>query len=65
MTEQVQSVAALQDRLARTQAALRAVLYAHRGFADAVRMDTGRAYPWAPMDLAEETAAAALGDDAP
>lgn len=43
--------------------ALEGMLYAvchETGFAAAVRHDSGRAYPWAPLEIAEERARAAI-----
>lgn len=34
---------------------------AETGFANAVRLDSGSAYPWPALDIAEENASAALG----
>jgi len=44
-------------------AALEGLLYAvchETGFAAAVRQDSGMAYPWEPLDIAEERARAAI-----
>jgi len=43
--------------------ALEGMLYAvchETGFAAAVRHDSGKAYPWAPLEIAEERARAAI-----
>jgi len=40
--------------------ALREHMSAWGGFADAVRIDTQKAYPWPPGDIADENAQAAL-----
>lgn len=40
--------------------ALEAMVQAACGFAEAVRLDSGTAYPWPALDIAEEKARAAL-----
>ncbi len=60
--------AALQDRVARLEAAVTAMLNAvcgPTGFAEAVRHNSGQAFPWHSLDAAEAQARAALAEAAP
>lgn len=41
-------------------AALRQYMAAARGFSAAVRLDSGKAYPWPALDIATEEAAAVI-----
>jgi hypothetical protein len=53
----------MADEIERLREALRAMLHAvchETGFAAAVRANSGKAYPWEPLDAAEEQARAAL-----
>lgn len=53
-------------RVEALEAALRAMLHAvchETGFAAAVRQDSGLAYPWEPLDIAEAQARAALKEN--
>lgn len=50
-----------RDALAEENKALRAVRAAALGFADAVRLDAGKAYPWPALDIAEEALRAISG----
>lgn len=55
----------VSDEIERLREALRAMLHAvchETGFAAAVRANSGKAYPWEPLDAAEEQARAALGE---
>jgi hypothetical protein len=62
-TEAVDVIEALEAQNARLLEALEGMLYAvchETGFAAAVRHDSGKAYPWAPLEIAEERARAAI-----
>ena len=56
-------VTVLEEENARLLEALEGMLYAvchETGFAAAVRHDSGKAYPWAPLEIAEERARAVI-----
>ena len=60
--DRIEALTAENERLRAALREMFEVVCGETGFAQAVRADSGFAYPWPALDLAEAKARAALGD---